>query len=237
MQNLDVRTPAGASAPMAGAPPTARHLELRERAAAYGLATLAEAETLELYLCRIAPAEAETLARALLVRFGCLPRVLGATVGELRQVVDAAVAVDLKLLHETTRRVLAFPILKRCPLSSWSAVCAYLKLSLAGQTHESFRVLYLDKANQLIVDALMGEGTVDHAPVYPREVMRRALELAASACCLVHNHPAGGANPSAADVEITRQVVEAGKVLGVAVHDHFLVAGEAVVSFKALGLL
>ena len=237
MQTSDALAPVAMPTPMQGEPLADRYLELRERAAAYGLETLAEAETLELYLCRIAPAEAGRLAAALLFRFGCLPRVLGATVGELRQVVDATVAVDLKLLHETTRRVLAFPILKRSLLSSWSAVYAYLKLSLAGQTHESFRVLYLDKANQLIADALMGEGTVDHAPVYPREVMRRALELAASACCLVHNHPSGSASPSSADIEITRRVVEAGKALGVAVHDHFLVAGEEVVSFKALGLI
>ena len=237
MQTSDVQAAVAASTPIEREPFASRYLELRERAAVYGLETLAEAETLELYLCRITPADARTLAEALLVRFGCLPRVLGATVAELRQVVDAAVAVDLKLLHETTRRVLAFPILKRCLLSSWSAVHAYLKLSLAGQAHESFRVLYLDKANQLIADTLMGEGTVDHAPVYPREVMRRALELSASACCLVHNHPSGGANPSAADIEITHRVVEAGKALGVAVHDHFLVAGEDVVSFKALGLM
>jgi DNA repair protein RadC len=237
MPTFDVQAADAESTPIQRERLEARYVELRERAAAYGLQTLAEAETLELYLCRIAPADAGRLAAALLVRFGCLPRVLCATIGELRQVVDAAVAVDLKLLHETTRRVLAFPILKRSLLSSWNAVYAYLKLSLAGQTHESFRVLYLDKANQLIADALMGEGTVDHAPVYPREVMRRALELAASACCLVHNHPSGGANPSAADIEITRRVVEAGKALGVAVHDHFLVAGEEVVSFKALGLM
>jgi DNA repair protein RadC len=89
----------------------------------------------------------------------------------------------------------------------------------------------------LVADELMGEGTVDHAPVYPREVMRRALELAASACCLVHNHPSGSSSPSSADVEMTRRVVEAGRPLGVAIHDHFLVAGDEVVSFKALGLM
>jgi DNA repair protein RadC len=236
---LSFEDPAAVAAftPMPGEPVAVRYLELRERAAAYGLQTLGEAETLELYLCRITPADARALAEALLVRFGCLPRVLGATIGELGQVVDPAIAVDLKLLHETTRRVLAFPILKRSLLSSWSAVHAYLKLSLAGQAHESFRVLYLDRANQLIADALMGEGTVDHAPVYPREVMRRALELAASACCLVHNHPSGADQPFGADIEITRRVVEAGKALGVVIHDHFLVAGDAVVSFKALGLM
>jgi len=97
--------------------------------------------------------------------------------------------------------------------------------------------LFLDKANQLIADERMGEGTVDHAPVYPREVMRRSLELSASSLLIVHNHPTGSSTPSAADIEMTRRVVEAGRALGIAIHDHFLVAGDEVVSFKGLGLM
>jgi DNA repair protein RadC len=112
-----------------------------------------------------------------------------------------------------------------------------LRALLAGQARESFRVLFLDKANGLIADELMGDGTVDHAPVYPREIMRRALELNASACCLVHNHPTGNASPSSADIEMTRKVVEAGRALGILVHDHFLVGGDQVVSFKTQGLM
>lgn len=213
--------------------------ELRRRAANQGLRALAETETLELLLGRCVPAGARpaVLAEALLRRFGSLPRVLGATLSELARVVGEPVAIELKLLHDLTLRMLEFPIHKRCVLSSWSAVHAYLKVSLGGRSREAFHVLFLDKANQLIADERMGEGTVDHAPVYPREVMRRALELAASACCLVHNHPTGSSTPSAADIEMTRRVVEAGKTLGVAIHDHFLVAGDEVVSFKGLGLM
>jgi DNA repair protein RadC len=107
---------------------------------------------------------------------------------------------------------------------------------LANEAREQFRVLYLDKKNQLIADEMMNQGTVDHAPVYPREVMRRALEMAASAVILVHNHPSGDPTPSAADIDMTRQVVEAGKPLKIAVHDHLVVGREGVASFKALGL-
>jgi len=211
--------------------------ELRERVAAHGVGALDEVEVLALILSPTFGAHAEALSVALLRRFGCLARVFGATLAELRPVAGEAAALQLKLVADLTRRVLEFELRKRPLLTCWSAVQAYLKATLAGRSRECFRVLFLDKANQLIADELMGEGTVDHAPVYPREVMRRALELAASACCLVHNHPTGGASPSAADIDVTRQVVAAGRAIGVAVHDHFLVAGDTVVSFKGLGLM
>jgi DNA repair protein RadC len=216
-----------------------RAVILRRRVAEQGPRALADFETLELLLDRCAPrgADPAVLAKALLTRFGALSHVFGASLPELALVVGEPVAIELALLHDLVLRVLEFPLRRRCLLSSWAAVNAYLKVALGGRSREAFRVLFLDKANQLIADELMGEGTVDHAPVYPREVMRRALELAASACCLVHNHPTGNASPSSADIEMTRRVVEAGRALGVAVHDHFLVAGDQVVSFKALGLI
>jgi DNA repair protein RadC len=211
--------------------------ELTERAFQHGLESFAEDQTLALILSRFGAADPLGDAERLLDRFGCLPRVLGATEPELRQAVSRIVALDLRLFAEATRRSLAYAVRGRTLLGSSSAVHAYLKASLAGRSREQFRVLFLDKANHLIRDELMGEGTVDHAPVYPREVMRRALELGASACCLAHNHPTGGATPSGADIEMTRQVVAAGKAIGVAVHDHFLVAGDQVVSFRAQGLM
>lgn len=201
------------------------------------LDALPEADTLTLLLRRSGPADPDTLSRALLARFGCMARVLGATFPELLQIAPADVALDLQLLQEATRRVLEFPIVRRPLLASFSAVEDYLKHRLAGLAREEFRVLFLDRANQLIADELMGEGTVDHAPVYPREVVRRALELNASAVCLTHNHPTGNPAPSQADIAMTRQVVEAARALGVAVHDHFLVAGDVVVSFRAQGLM
>jgi DNA repair protein RadC len=220
-------------------PPLDRVGALRRRIAEQGPRALAESETVELLLTYAVPAgpRPALLAKALLRRFGSVPGIFGATLPELALVVGEPVAIELKLLHDLTLRVLEFPIHKRCVLSSWTAIHAYLKVSLGGRSREAFHVLFLDKANQLIADERMGEGTVDHAPVYPREIMRRALELAASACCLVHNHPTGGATPSGADIEMTRRVVEAGRTMGVVIHDHFLVAGDAVVSFKALGLM
>ncbi len=211
--------------------------ELRARAVRHGLQALDESETLQLLVARAAPRRAEALAAQLMARFGGLARVLGASLPELMQVVDEPIALELKLLQDATRRVLEFPLRRRSVLGSWSAVAAYLQASLGGQSRESFRVLFLDRGNGLIADELMGAGTVDHAPVYPREVARRSLELAACGCCLVHNHPSGDPNPSKADIEMTRLVVEACRALAVTVHDHFLVAGDQVVSFRALGVM
>jgi DNA repair protein RadC len=212
---------------------------LRRKVFDRGAPTLQEAEVLELLLgrCCSTAAQARAVAVALLGRFGSIPRIIGATLPELALIAGDEIAVELALFHDLSRQVLEFPLHKRSVLSSWSAVLAYLKFTLAGRSREAFHVLFLDKANQLIADERMGEGTIDHAPVYPREIMRRALELAASACCLVHNHPTGSSTPSAADIEMTRRVIEAGKALGIAIHDHFLVAGDEVVSFKALGLM
>jgi DNA repair protein RadC len=213
--------------------------DLRRRMLDQGPRALAEGEALALLLQHCAPAcvAPAASAEALLDRFGSWPGVLGATRAELARVVSDDVAVDLKLVQDLMVRGLEFEVRKRSVLSSWAAVHAYLRAVLGGQAREAFRVLFLDRANQLIADELMGEGTVDHAPVYPREIMRRALELNASSCCLVHNHPTGGVTPSSADIEMTRRVVEAGRAIGVAIHDHFLVGGDQVVSFKALGLM
>jgi len=122
-------------------------------------------------------------------------------------------------------------------ISSWTALLAYVKLALAHEPREQFRVLFLDKKNQLIADEVQNHGTVDHAPVYPREVMRRALELSASSVILVHNHPSGDPTPSHADIDMTRQIVEAGRTLRIGVHDHLVVGREGVASFRALGLM
>ena len=212
---------------------------LRERAAAGGLAALPDYELLELFLFRAIPrGDVKPLAKQLLARFGSLGGVLGATPEELKTVkgVGDTLALDLKLLHETALRTAREAVGKRPVISSWSALLAYVKTALAHEAREQFRVLFLDKKNQLIADETMNRGTVDHAPVYPREVMRRALELSASAVILVHNHPSGDPTPSAADVDMTRQVVDAGRPLRIAVHDPLIAARDGVASLKALGL-
>ena len=122
-------------------------------------------------------------------------------------------------------------------MSSFTALIAYVRTALAHLPREQFRVLYLDRRNILLRDEWVAEGTVDHAPVYPREVVRRALEVSASALILVHNHPSGDPTPSRADIDMTRKVVEAARVFGLQVHDHLVVGREGNASFKALGLL
>ena len=213
---------------------------LRERALASGLAALPDYEVLELLLFRAIPrGDVKPLAKQLIARFGSLGGVLGASVEALKTVpgVGAAVALDLKLAQEAALRAGREAVAKRPVISSWSALLAYVKAGLAHEPREQFRVLFLDKKNQLIADEVMNRGTVDHAPVYPREVVRRALELAASAVILVHNHPSGDPTPSSADVDMTRQVIEAARALRIAVHDHLVVGRDGVASFKALGLI
>jgi DNA repair protein RadC len=167
---------------------------LRERAAG-GLAALPDYEVLELLLFRAIPrGDVKPLAKQLLLRFGSLAAVFGATIEELKTVpgVGQTAALDLKLIHETQLRAGREAVARRPVISSWSALLAYVKTALAHEAREQFRVLFLDKKNQLIADEVMNRGTVDHAPVYPREVVRRALELSASAVILVHNHPTQG---------------------------------------------
>jgi DNA repair protein RadC len=165
---------------------------LRERAEGGGLPALPDYEVLELLLFRSIPrGDVKPLAKQLLARFGSVAGVLGASLAELKGVagVGAAAALDLKLVHEAALRATLGAVARRPVISSWSALLAYVKTALAHEAREQFRVLFLDKKNQLIADEVMNRGTVDHAPVYPREVMRRALELSSSAVILVHNHP------------------------------------------------
>jgi DNA repair protein RadC len=185
----------------------------------------------------LAPYGGEDAARRLLGRFGDLLHVFGATFAELRQVLDEPAALDVALTGEVTRRLLAAEVRAHPLAGCWSGLHAYLVAMLGGGSRESFRVLFLDGADRLIGDELMAEGTVDHAPVYPREIMRRAIELGASGCSLVHNHPSGDPTPSSADIEMTRQVIAAGAAVGILVRDHFVVGGGAVASFRALGLV
>jgi len=197
-----------------------------------GPLALDDGEALQL-IGALRPGEAE----ALLAEFGSLPEVLAAGAAQLERLVSPNRAARLGLARDLVRRVLVTPLRARPLMPGLTVVADYLRAVLGGLPREQFRVLFLDKRNRLIRDEVMGEGAVDHAPVYPREVLRRALELGASALVLAHNHPGGDPAPSQADIDATRQVVEAGRALGVSVHDHVLVAGETVASFRAMGLL
>jgi DNA repair protein RadC len=220
--------------------PHAGHRERLRRRAAICPAALPDYELLELILARSLPrSDLKPIAKALIARFGGLAAVFGATTEELRSVkgVGLVIAADLKLLHEINLRMAREAARKRPVISSWSALLAYVRTAMAHEAREQFRVLFLDKKNQLIADEVMNAGTVDHAPVYPREVARRALEVSASAVILAHNHPSGDPTPSAADIDMTRQVIEAVRPLRIAVHDHLVIGRDGVASFKALGLM
>jgi DNA repair protein RadC len=239
-----VEPPPAPAAPPPAPEPKPHYLghrdRLRTRALAGGPAALPDYEVLELLLFRAIPrGDVKPLAKRLIARFGSLGGVLGASVAELRTVagVGAAAALDLKLVHEAALRTGREAVARRPVISSWSALLVYVKTALAHEPREQFRVLFLDKKNQLVADEVMNRGTVDHAPVYPREVARRALELSASALILVHNHPSGDPTPSAADVDMTRQVIEALRPLRISVHDHLVVGRDGTASFKALGLI
>ena len=197
-------------------------------------------ELLELYLFRSSRmGDVKPKAKALLARFGSLGAVLSASLPELRSVpgIGEVAALDLKLVHELAQRIGREPAARRTVISSWSALLSYVRVAMQHETREQFRVIYLDRKNQLIADEVASQGTVDHAPVYPREVVRRALEVAASSVILVHNHPSGDPTPSKADVDITQAVVAAARPLGISVHDHLVVGREGVVSFKQKGLM
>src|SRR5690606_20768429 len=151
--------------------------------------------------------------------------------------IGAETALDLAALHEVSRRVTLEDPEKRTVITSWSALLSYVRLSLQHEPREQFRVLYLDNRNQLILDEIQNRGTIDHAPVYPREVVRRALELSAKAMIIVHNHPSGDPTPSRPDIEMTRQVIEAARALSIDIHDHLIVGRDGVASFRQLGLM
>lgn len=237
---------ADAPPPPAGPPaPPAPHYQdhrarLRGRFEEAGAEALADYELLELFLFRVIPRrDTKPLAKALLARFGDLGGVLAAEPARISEVEGAgpAVAAELKVLHAMLLRVERGEAKRRPILSSWSQLLNYCRMSLQHETREQFRVLFLDRKNQLIADEAMGRGTIDHAPVYPREVIRRALELGAAALILVHNHPSGDPTPSAADLGITREIIAAAKTMEIAVHDHLVIGRHGAASFKSLGLI
>ncbi|ESQ88219.1 DNA repair protein RadC [Asticcacaulis sp. AC460] len=213
------------------------------------MSALPDYELLELYLFRSVPQrDVKPLAKALLSRFGSLPAVLSAPLEELVTVsvldgkgralkVTTDIALDLQLMFEATRRLVAEPLKRTTVIDSWSALMTYVQVTLAHEPREQFRVLFLDKKYQLIADEIMGYGTVDHAPAYPREIMRRALELSASHLILVHNHPSGDPSASPGDIDMTRQIVKAGEPLKIKVHDHLIVGREGVLSMSQQRLM
>jgi len=213
---------------------------LRTRFRDNGDTALADYEILELLLFRLIPRrDTKPIAKALLDRFGTLSGVFGATPALLQEVkgIGEAVALDLKLVSAVAQRTLKSEIRNKTVLSSWSSLIQYCHAAMAHEPREQFRILFLDKRNTLIADEVQGHGTVDHTPVYPREVVRRALELSATALILVHNHPSGDPTPSRADIDMTKTIVETARPLGITVHDHIIIGKDGHASLKGLRLI
>ncbi|MBX9739295.1 MAG: DNA repair protein RadC [Beijerinckiaceae bacterium] len=213
---------------------------LRERFAEAGDQGLPDYELLELVLFRSIPQrDVKPLAKALIARFGSFAEVLGARPERLTEIegIGEATAIDLKIVEASARRIARGAIGDRPVLGSWKDVLDYCRTAMAFADREQFRILFLDKRNFLIADEVQSSGTVDHTPVYPREVVKRALELSASALILVHNHPSGDPTPSSADIRMTNELVSIGKSLGISLHDHIIVGKKGHSSFRGLNLI
>ena len=213
---------------------------LRERFMAGGPVAMPDYELLELALFAAIPRQdVKPLAKELLAQFGDLPAVIAASPGELTRVkgVGESVAAALKFVEALSVRQLQRRALEKPLLSNFDAVADYLHARLAHELTEEFRVLFLDNRNRLVRDEKFGEGTVNQAPAYPREIVKRAIELQASAVILVHNHPSGDPTPSRDDIQLTRAIADAAKPLGIQLHDHLVIARTGHVSLRAQGLI
>jgi DNA repair protein RadC len=213
---------------------------LRERFREAGADALSDYELLELLLFRVQPRrDVKPLAKALLEKFGSFAEVIAASEVRLAEVkgLGGASVTELKIVQAAASRLLRGAVKRRPILSSWSTVLDYCRTLQAFADREQFRVLFLDKRNQLIADELQQIGTVDHTPVYPREVVKRALELSATAIILVHNHPSGDPTPSRADIQMTQQIIAVASPLGISIHDHIIVGKDGHASLKGLKLI
>ncbi len=213
---------------------------LRERFRKGGADALPDYELLELVLFRALPRQdTKPLAKALHEKFGSFADVISADVERLKDVngVGERVIDELKLVHAAALRLTQTQIVNRTALGSWSELMAYCSAAMARETKEQFRIIFLDRKNRIIADEVQQKGTVDHTPVYPREVIKRALELSSTAIILAHNHPSGDPTPSRADIDMTKKIIEAADKLGITVHDHVIIGRDGNASLKQLGLI
>ena len=219
---------------------TDHRARLRERFMQGGASAMPDYELLELILFRAVPRQdMKPLARRLIDYFGDFNRVLSAGPARLADVdgVGPAVITELKIVEAAAQRLARARVINRPVLSSWDALLDYCHTTMAHQGIEQFRVLYLDRKNVLIADEEQARGTVDHVPVYPREIVRRALELNASALILVHNHPSGDPTPSQSDISMTARIAAAAAAMDITIHDHLIIGKSCETSFRASGLL
>jgi DNA repair protein RadC len=228
------------SLPFASTGPHGHRARMREKLLARGPEALADYELLEMLLFFAMPkGDTKPLAKALINRFGSFANVLAAPQQALLATRGLGIhsVSALKLVQAAALRMAREEVMERPVLNTWDKLIAYLTAAMAREKTEVFRVLYLDSKNRLIADEAQARGTVNHTPVYPREVVKRALELHATALILCHNHPSGDPSPSRADIEMTRMVKEAGAVLSVTLHDHLIIGNGRWLSFRSEGLL
>lgn len=229
------------AAPAAKKPDHSGHRDrLRERFSTGGADALADYELIELFLFMAIPRkDTKPLAKALLAEYGSLPELLAAPIHQLSQSagVSQNTAIALKAIQATAHRMLKQDIMQKPVLNSWSRLMDYCMATMAQENREHFRVLFLNKKNELIADEIQGSGTVDHTPAYPREIMKRSLEVGATAIILVHNHPSGDPTPSQADIDMTQQIIRAAAPFNITVHDHIIVSRNGYTSFKNQGLI
>jgi DNA repair protein RadC len=213
---------------------------LRERFIRGGADAMPDYELLELVLFRAIPRrDVKPLARGLLEQFVDFNGVISAPVDQLQMVsgVGQTVIQELKIVEAAAHRLAKSKVIGRPAISSWDALLEYCQTTMSHRQTEEFRVFYLDRKNILISDELLGRGTVDHVPVYPREIVKRALHLNASALILVHNHPSGDPTPSQQDIAMTKHIQAAADALGISVHDHLVIGKSREISFQSEGLL
>lgn len=213
---------------------------LRDRFAKAGVDGIADYELMELLLFRAIPRrDVKPLAKALVDQFGSFGAAIAADPARLAETegVSDTIISEFKIVQAAAVKLSQAKILDRPAIASWAALIDYCNAAMAHNDTEQFRILFLDRKNVLIADEVQQKGTIDHTPVYPREVVKRALELSASSFILVHNHPSGDPTPSQADIDMTRQIVESAKPLGISVHDHLVIGKGSHVSFKTLGLI
>jgi DNA repair protein RadC len=213
---------------------------LRDRFREAGADALSDYELLELLLFRALPRrDVKPLAKGLLATFGSFAEAISAPEARLAEIkgLGEAGITELKIVQAAASRLVRGAVKRRPVLASWSSVLDYCRTAQAFADREQFRVLFLDKRNQLIADEIQQVGTIDHTPVYPREVIKRGLELSATAIILVHNHPSGDPTPSRADIQMTQQIISIAQPLGISVHDHIIVGKEGHASLKGLKLI
>ncbi len=213
---------------------------LRARFTESGPDALGDYELLELILFTLIPRrDVKPLAKRLLAHFGGLPELMNASASEFRKIdgLSENSALTLKAITAMAHRATKQDLMKKPVLNNWTRLMDYCHSTMAHENKEHFRILFMNKKNELIADEIQGSGTVDHTPAYPREIMKRSLELGATALILVHNHPSGDPKPSQADIDMTRAIINAAKPFNIVIHDHIVVSRNGYTSFKNLGLI